>query len=380
MRVVVVTGTARSLVSFRGHLIRAMVDAGHQVLALSSDDNPGIRDEIHQLGAEWRPIPILQGSANPGADVRLFRALRAELSESSADVVVGFTVKAAIWGAAAAASLGLRSFAVITGLGHLFLDKTAIGRFRLALSWPLLKFALSRCDRVFVQNPDDGDELVRLRLAAPNDILELAGSGVELSLYPRSALPAGPVSFLFVGRLIREKGIAELFDAVRILRSEGLKPSVVVAGAADRNDGTFAADLQQQAEILGIEMLGRVPDVRPIMAAAHVLVLPSYREGTPRSCLEAMCVGRPLIVTDVPGCRNVVREGVNGTLVAARDARALADSLKEFMEVPLERLADMGNASRQLVEERFDVNFVTRDLMEGMQLSGAPGFGGGSFP
>jgi glycosyltransferase involved in cell wall biosynthesis len=196
------------------------------------------------------------------------------------------------------------------------------------------------------------------------------GSGVDLGAFRPAALPQGDVSFLLIARLLKDKGIREYVEAARQVRAQYPRTSFHLVGRLDQGNpaGISARELHDWQTEGVVEYLGRLDDVRPAITATSVYVLPSYREGTPRTVLEAMAMGRPIVTTDAPGCRETVRHGVNGYLVPVRDADALAQAMARFVEEP-GLIAAMGRESRRIAEEKYDVHKVNRVILQAMRLA-----------
>jgi glycosyltransferase involved in cell wall biosynthesis len=223
---------------------------------------------------------------------------------------------------------------------------------------------------VFFQNPDDERYFVRSGMVSGRQRrVRINGSGVDLARFAAAPLPDGPVTFLLIARLIREKGIIEYVEAARLVKARHPGVRVQLLGSLDSNPTAIAAaevDSWHKAGL--IEYLGAVEDVRPILRQAHVSVLPSfYGEGVPRSLIEALSMGRAIVTTDMPGCRETVDRGRNGILVPPRDVGALADAMIRLVESPHE-LKAMAMAGRAVAEERFDVREVNRVILEAMGL------------
>lgn len=373
-KVVIVAGYGPSLVRFRGPLIRAMVDAGHDVTALSPEAEPPAGFE--GTGAGYRPFPQLErAGTDPVRDLATIRGLVATFRSLRPDLVLCYTVKPVIYGTLAAWVAGVpRRWALVTGLGYLFLsDGTRRQRVVQAIARPMYAAAMRVATGVFLQNPDDVRDLQDAGvLPRGARVVMVAGSGIDVERFEASPVPEGPPSFLFVGRLLRDKGVFELVEAARLLRARGVQAAVRLLGFLDPNPASVqAADLERwQAEGV-VEYLGETDDVRPFLAACSIFVLPSYREGTPRSSLEAMAVGRPVITTDVPGCRETVSHGDNGLLVAVKDPVALADAMERLAGDRAEQVR-MGARGRALAETRFDVRKVVATMLSAMAL-GADG-------
>jgi len=283
-----------------------------------------------------------------------------------------YAAKPVIYGLLAArlAGVPLRA-AMITGVGSALSGSSGLRRSALAVTMRrLYAVALGQADVVFFQNPDDERLFRSMGLVGDRHrVVRINGSGVDLERYVPAPMPPAPITFLMIGRLIREKGIGEYVEAAR--RVLGAQPHVRIQllGPLDPNPGGISArDLEVLRAEGAVEYLGSTADVRPFIARAHVCVLPSYYgEGVPHSVLEAMAMGRPVLTTDVPGCRETVVFGRNGYLVPPRDAGALAQTMLKMLLEP-ERLEAMGRQSRAIAEERFDVHSVNRAILCAMGL------------
>lgn len=372
--VVVVGGEPRSLVNFRGPLLEALVARGHRVHAFA----PGTAPEgLEQMGVIFHPWRIDRTSVGATDNLRGVWALRDDLIEVGPTVLLAYSTKAMVLGCLAARLAGVpRVFAMVTGLGYLFQPASEVGiRARLkqrtasVLGWPWLRMALGSAAGVLVQNGTDEGELRRRRVL-PDRVpcVRIAGSGVDLERFTASPAPhAAVVTFLFVGRLLRDKGLREFVDAgARLsLRRPG-RFKLVVAGPFDANPSAITKDEVARWVDKGlIEYVGEVSDVRPLLRACSALVLPSYREGLPRSVLEAMAVGRAVITTDAPGCRETVVPGETGLLVRPKDAEALAEAMQALIDAP-DRIVTMGSLGRTMAEQRFDVRLVNARILEAL--------------
>jgi glycosyltransferase involved in cell wall biosynthesis len=363
-RVVVLGSLALSLINFRGPLIAELVSRGHRVFALAPDIDEDVAAQVRALGAEPVSIRLGRTSLNPFGAMATLRDLSRALRSIGPDVVFAYTIKPIILGAAAARAAGVPRFVcLVTGLGYAFTGgrerKRLLSR---AIGKVMYKRAFRRSVLAVFQNPDDRGEFRRLRLLPPSlPTLLINGSGVDVDRFSPAPLPAGP-SFLMIARLLKDKGIREFAQAAARLRAERPEVRISVVGFLDTSpDGIGQAGLDQLIAA-GVDYRGLQLDVRPAIAEHSVYVLPSYREGTPRSVLEAMAMGRPVITTDAPGCRETVAHGVNGLLVAVKDAEALYRAMVRFVDEP-GLIAPMGAESRRIAEEKFDVRKVNAELL-----------------
>jgi len=342
-------------------LIRALKDAGYEPVVIAPQDHAA-EARMQALGVERIPVRIDRSGANPWADLRLLARYRALLRQLRPAAYLGYTIKPNIYGSLAAASLGIPALPNVSGLGTAFIRGGALQ----SLVTALYRVGFARAPVVFFQNDEDRQLFVARRIVRADQARVLPGSGVDLERFAPASPPPDPLTFLLIARLLRDKGVVEFADAARSLRAELPNARFQLLGPIDEGNRTAIsrAELDSWVRDGVIEHLGTTDDVRPSIAAASAVVLPSYREGLPRSLLEAGAMARPLIATDVPGCRDVVEEGVNGYLCRARDARSLAQAMRRFADLPpAERLA-MGDAGRRKVQERFSEEFVVRAYLD----------------
>lgn len=356
MRLAICVNDAWNVLNFRMGLVRAMRAAGYEVLVIAP---PG--PAVAALGAQG--LPVYEWALQPhgtrwGEEWRSLRGLYTLLRAHKPDVVLSFTIKPNVYGGLVCRWLGIPFLANITGLGAAFQK----GPIRARLASVLCALALGDAHRVFFQNRDDQQAFLAQRVVRPSQTVLLPGSGVDLVhfKFQPMAADAGERRFLLVGRLLREKGVAEYAAAAALLKAKGLRARFQLLGdlCADNRSSLGPSWLQKQMVSGMIEYLGTADDVRPVLAQAHVVVLPSYREGTPRSLLEAMAVGRPLVAADVPGCRDVVDPEGNGVLCAPMDVASLAAAMDTLVKLPFSTLCRMGEFSRRLVEDEYDERFV----------------------
>lgn len=359
---------AGSLLNFRGDWIQGLCASGARVLCLAPDYLDEDRAAVRRLGAEPIDYGLQRTGMNPVRDLRDAWALVRLLRRLRPDVTFAFSTKPVIYGSLAAwAARVPRRVAMIEGVGFVFTDgDRPLGWKRRILRrvvGGLYRLALSRTHRVIFLNPDDRREFVERGLAPADRAVVLGGIGVDLDAWAPVPPVREPVTFLLVARLLREKGIVEYVAAAREVRGRHPGVRFLLLGGLDSNPGGLGrAEVQSWVDEGILEWPGHV-EVRPWMMRASVFVLPSWREGVPRSTQEAMAMGRPVITTDAPGCRETVEDGVNGYRVPVRDAQALAQAMLRFVRDP-GRIESMGAASRRLAEDRFDVRRVNARLSE----------------
>ena len=365
-RLVIVSHHAVDLLKFRGLLIRDLVAAGVAVWCLAPDYDAATRAELAALGAESVDYRLQRTGMNPVRDLAAVVGLVRVLRRLAPDIVFSFSTKPMVYGTLAAWAAGVpRRVAMVEGAGYVFTPTAGRPGWRRRMLRRavagLYRVALRRAHRVVFLNPDDRREFVERGLVAPERTWLLGGIGVDLTVWIPAPPVTEPMTFLLVGRLLREKGIAEFAEAARLVRDTHPGARFVLLGGLDANPGALS---REQVESWVDEGLlawpGYVP-VRPWLARASVFVLPSYREGVPLSTQEAMAMGRPVITTDVPGCRETVCDGVNGYVVPPRDAPALAAAMRRFLDDPAQ-VAVMGCASRQRAEACFDVRQINQKL------------------
>lgn len=364
--IVLIAHHAGSLLNFRGDWIRSLCASGGRVICLAPDYSDQEKTAVRALGAEPIDYGLRRTGMNPLRDLLDTWTLSLMLRKLRPDVTFAFSTKPVIYGTLAAWLANVkRRVAMIEGVGFVFTDsaqplgwRRRMLRFLVSL---LYKSALQRADQVIFLNQDDRNEFASRGLVLKERTMVLGGIGVSLEAWRVAPSVRQPVTFLLAARLLREKGVLEYVEAAKQVLA--LHPDVrfLLLGGLDSNPGALSkSDVQAWVSEGVLEWPGHV-DIKPWMAQASVFVLPSWREGVPRSTQEAMAMGRPVITTDAPGCRETVVEGVNGYRVPIRDIQALKHAMLLFIENP-EIIEPMGEASRRLAEERFDVNMVNARL------------------
>ena len=365
-KIVVVANAAESLMGFRGPLLRLLVARGHRVHTLAPGYSAAQQQALEDLGVYPDTYRIERTGQSPLSDLSTLRDLRRWFRRERPDISLTYFIKPNIYGGLAAALTRTpRRVAMVEGLGYLFTDngdtswKRGLAR---TVAVALLRMALRRAHQVIFLNPDDRDEFVGRGIVGSEQVLLLGGIGVDLAAFAPAPLPGGAPSFLMIGRLLREKGVCEYIEAARRLKARYPGTRFRLVGGRDDNPGGLSPERVDALLADGaVEWLGELADVRPAIAECSVYVLPSYREGVPRSTQEAMAMGRPVVTTDVPGCRETVREGVNGFFAAARDPDSLAAVMARFCDDPA-LIRPMGEQSLQMAQARFDINEVNERI------------------
>ncbi|SFG20411.1 Glycosyltransferase involved in cell wall bisynthesis [Novosphingobium sp. CF614] len=352
MKIVATVNAAWNLVNFRMGVLRALMAQGFEIVAVTPEDTAA-RPTLANAGIRLVALPMDSAGLSPVRDLALLAGYRRVLSRERPSAMLGYTIKPNVYGSIAARSLGIPTLNNISGLGTGFMRKGALNR----IVRGLYRVGLAGAHTVFFQNNDDLLQFEALGLVHARQAVLLPGSGIDLTRFAAAppADPARPLRFLLVARMLWDKGIGEYVEAARIVRREypdvcfGLLGGI---GAANRT----AIPARTVEEWVGegvVDHYPHVEDVRMPMADADVIVLPSYREGTSRVLLEASALARPMITTDVPGCRDVVEDGVAGLLCRAKDVSSLAEAMRRMIALtPAERHA-MGQAARARVERDY---------------------------
>lgn len=358
MRVAVVANTAWYLVNFRLSLMHALQAAGHEVVAIAPPDDAQAR-RLQAAGVTFVPVPISGSGTHPLRELQSVRGLRQAFRANGVQAVLSYTPKGNLYSSLAALSLGLPFVPNVSGLGRSFIRKnwiTVVVRL-------LYRLTLGRAHKVFFQNLDDMAVFVQAGLVPPERCQRLPGSGVDLSRFapapwPEHA-PDAPV-LLLVARLLWDKGVGEFAEAARQVRQQYPRAQFRLLGFLDVDNPSAVPRAQVKAwESEGLlTYLGPTDDVRPFLADADCVVLPSYREGVPRTLLEAAAMGRPVITTDAPGCRDTVLHGQTGLMCRVADADDLARCMLAFAALPVAERQAMGRSGRARVEAEFDERLV----------------------
>ena len=378
MKIIVLGNQAKAMSNFWSVLIRHMRRAGHEVVCCAPPGDANAEATLTAQGARMRHYSLDRKGLNPLSDLRTTLELFKLFKDEKPDLLFASTIKPVIYGCMAARAAGIpHIYATITGLGYAFEADTFLKKCVNRLGRLLYRGALSGAEGVFFQNHDDITVFKQSGILGPKArVLTARGTGVDTKRFAPSPFANytdqgslnGPPVFLLVARLLEAKGLPEYAEAARMLKARHPEARFQVLGPPEKGLGSVSLEQLHAWQQQGcIEYLGETSDVRPYVAAAHVLVLPSWREGTPTSIMEGMSMGRPAVVTDAPGCREVVRPGVNGYLVPVRDPQALASAMEAFIISPQD-IARMGQAGRQLALSEFDAEKVAARILQVMHV------------
>lgn len=361
--VVVSSNSCWNLVNFRGGLLSSLSDAGYHLVAFAPLDEHA--DELRRRGIDVWPVPLTRSGMNPVADARLLLSYLRGMRAFRPAAYCSFTIKPNVYGSIAARLTRVPAINNVTGLGTMFLSRSLTWRF----ASRLYRTAFKRSLVVFFHNREDRQIFVNDEIIRPEQGRVIPGSGVDLEHFKPAARDAdGAPRFLFIGRAIRDKGIVEFVEAAKQLRGNMPRARFQVLGNPDSENPTSIAEAEFQSWINGglIEHLGEHSDVRPFIASATAVVLPSYREGMSRALLEGAAMGKPLIGSDVPGSRELIEDGVTGVLCKARDIPSLAAAMQRIGAMPRGILREMGLAARAKVEREFGENIVIEAYLKAL--------------
>ncbi len=349
MKIVATVNAAWNLVNFRMGVLRALVARGDEVVAVVPEDADS-RARLAEAGIRMVALPMDSKGVSPARDLALLARFRRVLAQEAPAVMLGYTIKPNVYGSLAARSLGIPTLNNISGLGTGFMRAGMLNR----VVRGLYRVGLAGAHTVFFQNEDDRAQFVDLGLVRAGQTVLLPGSGIDLERFAPAPPndPARPLRFLLVARMLWDKGVGEYVEAARLVKAAHPEVRFGLLGGigAENRTAIPAATVEGWVREGVVDYHPAVGDVRGPMAEADVIVLPSYREGTSRVLLEASALARPMITTDVPGCRDVVEDGVAGLLARVKDAGALADAMRRMIALaPAQRTA-MGRAARARVE------------------------------
>ncbi|MBX2845311.1 MAG: glycosyltransferase family 4 protein [Saprospiraceae bacterium] len=362
-RIAISANTSWNIYNFRIPLIHFLQKNGYEVIAVAPEGEATAL--IEQKGIPVHILRFLERKGtNPVNEIKLINEYVQAYKKQSIDLALNFTIKPNIYGAIAANRIGIPSTATVTGLGHTFISKGISS----TVAKQLYKMAFRKANRVIFQNEDDRSLFESMKLASAEKTLIIPGSGIDTNHFSSVAYPdfEKEFNFLFVGRLLFDKGMRELDAAFQQIAGKHPQAHLHIVGSIDNNNPAAYSQeaLEQLTQQPNVHFHGRVDDPRPFLANCHCVVLPSYREGLPRVIHEAMATARPAIVTDVPGCRQTVKHGYNGFQVAVKDAAALAAAMHQIIEIPHQERIQMGQNGRKMAEDTFEAQIVNQKYLE----------------
>lgn len=345
-----------ALYRFRKEVVAALIAAGWRVTV--SAPNDGFLDKLLELGITYIDTSVDRKGTSPVRDYYLLRKYRRLMCDIKPDVVLTYTIKPNIYGNLTAKGLNIPVISMVTGLGEAFIYDNSISR----LVKVLYRLAFRKTSRILFLNQDDMEIMREAGLLSGQERLLISGEGVDINEFPVIEYPdTDTVSFLYMGRIIRPKGIGQLIEASRRLQAE--RPGAFTVTLIGYHEGDMSGEVERAERAGIIRYAGFQKDVKPFVTSAHCVVLPSYyKEGLPVSLLEAAASARPIIATDIGGCREIVGNGVNGLLCKPRDTDSLYECMKRFLDLTNDRRMEMGKNSRNKVEAEFNRAYVV-DMM-----------------
>lgn len=371
-KIVLIGALPESLTNFRGRLLQECVEAGYDVFAMAASATEHQVLKLRNMGVTFVEFPVQRNGLNPIKDLKTWWILRKELKKIKPDVVLAYTIKPVIWGGLALLrNKKVKFYALITGLGFAFQGEGLKRKLLKKTVTLLYSSALSRASGIIFQNHDDLDVFLSEGIISADKSHVVNGSGVDTVHFSvEESLEVRP-TFITIARLLAEKGLRVYADAAYKVKLKYPEATFRLLGSPDPSpDSIPLAEVKQWSKEGTIEYLGESDDVRPHLAACHVFVLASYYgEGLPRTIIEAMAMGKPILTTDNVGCRETVVVGMNGFLVPIKDSDALAERMIWFIEHQ-EEWKRLSSFSRNLAVERFDVNKVNSQMLQIMGLSG----------
>ena len=373
MHILMTVNAAWNIWNFRRPLVEPLLADGHSVTVLAPPDD-SVAD-LERIGCRFRALEMNVKGLNPVEDLKLQRTLKRIFKEEQPDAILSFTIKNNIFGAWAARAAGVPFVPNVTGLGTAFLS----GGLLQTIAEQLYRRAFGKLPVVFFQNEDDRSLFLDRKLVRKQQARLLPGSGIDLVRFAQAEMPPAdaPPVFLMIARLLRDKGVNEFIEAARQIKARHPEALFQLLGATGSENRTAIDTATVEAWVVQgvVEYLGTTTDVRPAIAAASCVVLPSYREGAPRTLIEAAAMARPLIATDVPGCRAVVDHDVSGFLCEVRSAASLATAMESFLALSSDARTAMGKAGRAKMEREYDQALVVVAYREALAVLTGKGRG-----
>lgn len=369
MKILVLSSHTKSLFWYRMDMMQAFVKSGYKVFAAGPDEERVWKDKFKEYNIEYFHISVLRTGINPLEDLKTFKSIKTLMQNIEPDKVFVYQAKTIVYGCLAANNCHIGEvYPMVAGLGSIFRSSGLKNMLARPIMYLLYKLAFGFSKKVFFQNEDDKQFLLKRKILSSNKIVLINGTGVNLGRFKPTPLPS-QITFLFIGRLLKDKGIKEYLSACEIIKNKYPSVRCLLVGPYDTNPSAIKSkDLKTYTEKNIVEYFGEQFDVRPYIEQCTTFVLPSYHEGTPKTVLEAMAMGRAIITTDAPGCRETVKNGINGLLVKVKDVKDLVDKM-EYVILNPEMNIKFGKNSFELAKEKYDVNKINYKIMSTMNLA-----------
>lgn len=368
MKIAVLSSHTSSLFWFRMDMMKEFMKCGHSVIALGPEAESKWKSRFEENGIRYKQLFVERNGINPFRDLRTYRELKQFMKEERPDKIFAYQAKTVVYGSLAAKANGISEvYPLIAGLGSIFRGRGFKNQIIKTIMKTEYSLACNASKKVFFQNNDDKNEFINSGLIKEDKVVVINGSGVNLEKFTPEVLPDKP-AFLFIGRLIKDKGVMEYLEASKKIKREYPEVRCMLVGPYDSNPTALQPEeLQFFIDEGIIEYLGEQSDVRPYLKQCSTYILPSYHEGTPKTVLEAMATGRSIITTDAPGCRETVIDGYNGYLVSIKDVNGITDKMRVLIE-DKKTNRTMAERSLEIAEEKYDVNLVNKSIMKTMEL------------
>jgi glycosyltransferase involved in cell wall biosynthesis len=368
MKIAVLSSHTSSLFWFRLDMMKDFIKKGYTVIALGSEPEAEWKSKFNEHNIDYRQLYVERNGINPLKDLKTIRSLYRFMKKEKPDKVFAYQAKTVVYGSIAAKINGVSEvYPLIAGLGSIFRGEGIKNKIIKKIMKMEYRAACKFSKKVFFQNNDDKQEFIQNGLINEEKTVIINGSGVDLGKFKPTQFPEEP-AFLFIGRLIKDKGIMEYLEACKEVKAKHPKVRCLLVGPFDSNPSALKPDeLNPYIENGVIEYFGEQSDVRPFISQCSTYILPSYHEGTPKTVLEAMAMGRSIITSDAPGCRETVIEGLNGYLVKVKDIKGLTNKMN-YLISNQEINQEMGKKSIELAREKYDVKVINQSIMQTMGL------------
>lgn len=368
MKIAILSSHTSSLFWFRMDMMKDFIEKGHDVIAVGPDSEEKWKERFNLENIIYKQIYVERNGVSPIGDLKTYRDLFQFMKIEKPDKVFTYQAKTIVYGSLAAKLNGITEiYPLVAGLGSIFRGEGLKNKIIKAIMKLEYRMAFKTSKRIFFQNHDDKNEFIRNGLVKEGKTIIINGSGVNLKKFKPKPLPDNP-TFLFIGRLIKDKGVIEYLEACKRIKSKYSNVRCLLVGPYDSNPTSLQPEeLQTYIDNEIIEYFGEQSDVRPFIAECSTYVLPSYHEGTPKTVLESMAMGRSILTSDAPGCRETVIDGDNGYLVKVKDIESLVDKMEYLISHP-ELNRKMGEKSLKIAKEKYDVKIINQTIMKSMGL------------